>query len=378
MSARPVFLALLLLCTFESSLASGRGPWSAGWGFAETGGIPLQPPGLQSYMLNRSVMGLFVANNTGLASPKELAAELTLGTIGIGWNLDHLHTSQDPQDPAGSLGGGIEGLELQQAAALKQARPEVGVMVLRNTEVISVFWTAGKKAMQNPDLWLQCPPGSGKPCAEQWGTDDPRSGPTTLKYFLNFSNPDTQAWWLNEYVAPALSHPEIDGVYTDCSCGTARGETFTSAEAAGRLKAFSAARELAASKGKWFSTWVVVPQQPPGIDARNCDDTMKRAVQIGVNGTQTLQWYAGSQEISKETLAAFLIARGPSATMFLAPYDAPMIARQWSFPTGVDANADPGTPTGQAQLNGQVWQREYTKASVVLDCAAFKATITFK
>ena len=94
MSARPVFLALLLLCTFESSLASGRGPWSAGWGFTETGGIPLQPPGLQSYMLNRSVMGLFVANNTGLASPKELAAELTLGTIGIGWNLDHLHTSQ--------------------------------------------------------------------------------------------------------------------------------------------------------------------------------------------------------------------------------------------------------------------------------------------
>ena len=48
----------------------------------------------QSYLLNRSVVGYFVANNTGLASPSELAAEVKLGIVGIGWNLNHLATSK--------------------------------------------------------------------------------------------------------------------------------------------------------------------------------------------------------------------------------------------------------------------------------------------
>ena len=27
--------------------------------------------------------------------------------------------------------------------------------------------------------------------------------------------------WLEKYVGPALDQPNIDGIYTDCSCGTA-------------------------------------------------------------------------------------------------------------------------------------------------------------
>lgn len=46
-------------------------------------------------------------------------------------------------------------------------------------------------------------------------------------------------WWVEQYVAPALHNPLIDGVYTDCSCGTAKGEVFTAAEAAGRQQAFA-------------------------------------------------------------------------------------------------------------------------------------------
>ena len=36
------------------------------------------------------------------------------------------------------------------------------------------------------------------------------TGGPTPKYFLNFSQPKTQKWWLEEYVGPALDHPEID------------------------------------------------------------------------------------------------------------------------------------------------------------------------
>jgi hypothetical protein len=57
--------------------------------------------------------------------------------MGIGWNLDHLDTSKT---------GGIEEYEVQQAAALKRARPDIAVMVLRNTEVVSTFWSAFRDA----------------------------------------------------------------------------------------------------------------------------------------------------------------------------------------------------------------------------------------
>ena len=115
----------------------------------------------------KQVVGYFIGNNTGLENAEELAADIKLGIVGIGWNLYHSKTS---------VSGGLEGYESVQAAALKAARPDVGVMVLRNTEVVSTFWTAFRDAMNDTDLWLQHPPGSGNPISEPWGTDDPKSG----------------------------------------------------------------------------------------------------------------------------------------------------------------------------------------------------------
>eukprot|EP00729_Bicosta_minor_P015387 gene15387-4559_t len=149
------------------AVAVAGGPWNAGWGFAPHHGVPPMQPFLQSYHLNKSVAGYFVANNTGLANPAEVVAENKLGIVGIGWNLNHLHTS---------VSGGLETYEAEQAKVLKAARPDVGVMVLRNTEVVSTFWTAFRNAMNDTELWLQSPPGSGKPISEPWGTDDPKSG----------------------------------------------------------------------------------------------------------------------------------------------------------------------------------------------------------
>ena len=194
--------------------------------------------------------------------------------MGIGWNLNHLATSKT---------GGLEQYEAQQAAALKQARPDIAVMVLRNTEVVSTFWTAFRDAEADVDLWIQRPPGSGKPYSEPWGTDDGKSGGPTPKFFLNFSNPKTQDWWLQKYIAPALDQPDIDGIYTDCSCGNARQYRPTVAEWAGRQKAFDAALVLAASKGKWFSAWAGAAVTRAPSSAANCAAVMRGLLVLAVN-----------------------------------------------------------------------------------------------
>jgi len=350
--------------------------WRAGWGFTAHGGLPPMPPNFQSrYLMNQSVVGYFVANNSGLASPVELSAEAKLGIMGIGWNLNHISTSKQ---------GGLEKYEAEQAAALKKARPDIRVMVLRNTEVVSTFWSAFRAAINDTDLWLQSPPGSGNPISEPWGTDDPSSGGPTPKFFLNFSNPRTTSWWLDKYVGPALDQPNIDGIYTDCSCGNARGYTPTTAEYIGRQKAFDAALALAASKGKWFSAWTGDAVSAAPSSAKDCADIMDSLVSLGQNTSHAMQlqgWVSGwVMTVPKTTIAAFLIARGPSAVIVLPPYDRPMIKTPFIL-EGVDANADPGvplTPGGRIGADSTIYTRSYTKAEVMLDCSNFNATIIFK
>ena len=92
------------------------------------------------------------------------------------------------------------------------------------------------------------------------------------------------------YVGPALEEPDIDGVYTDCSCGTARGERFTPEEAIGRQKAFDAALALAKSKGKWLSAWAG-PALVRGPSAPNdhCVETMQSLIALGANASMGMQ-----------------------------------------------------------------------------------------
>ena len=123
-------LCLMAIATAAPITGHHPGPWNAGWGFKS---LPAMPTNMASYLFNKSVVGYFVANNTGLSNPEELQAETRLGVVGIGWNLYHSATTQ-PQS-----GGHLEDFELQQAAMLKKARPDVQVMLLRNTEVLSRF-----------------------------------------------------------------------------------------------------------------------------------------------------------------------------------------------------------------------------------------------
>jgi hypothetical protein len=83
-------------------------------------------------------------------------------------------------------------------------------------------------------------------------------------------------------------------VYTDCSCGTARGERFTPEEAAGRQKAFDAALALARSKGKWLAAWAG-PALVRGPSAPNddCVATMRGLIALGANASMGMQLTAG-------------------------------------------------------------------------------------
>ena len=53
-----------------------------------------------------------------------------------------------------------------------------------------------------------------------------------------------------------------------------------------------------------------------------------------------------------------------------------MLARPFSL-EGVPADADPGVPLAPATLDGATFRRQYTKATVTLDCANFTSSITF-
>ena len=352
-------------------------PWVAGWGFASHQGVPAMQPFLQSYHLNKSVVGYFVANYTGLDSASEVAEEVKLGIVGIGWELDHSTTS---------VSGGLELYEAQQAAALKAARPDVGIMLLRDTEVVTTFWTAFRDAMNDTDLWLQSPPGSGKPISEPWGSTDPHAGGPTPKYFLNFSNPKTQEWWLNKYIGPAFEDPNIDGVYTDCSCGNARGYTPTAAELAGRQAAFDQALILAKSKGKWMSSWegAAVVKGPEGA-GESCAEHMDAIIALGADPTRGMQLRNPRGQpgvVLQNTVAAFLLARGESAVIVLPAYDRPMTGTQFKMEGVPNANADPGKPVGPATKVGTganaQYSRSYTNAEVTLNCVNYESTIVFK
>jgi hypothetical protein len=108
---------------------------------------------------------------------------------------------------------------------------------------------------------------------------------------------------------------------------------------------------------------------------------MAKLMAMGADPTHALQlqggWGKSRYQVEQTTMAAFLIARGPSAMIVLPPYDRPMLKSPFGI-EGVNANADPGTPLGPGKASGTTFTRSYTKADVTLDCAAFTSTIQFK
>merc|ERR1711871_1308114 len=78
----------------------------------------------------------------------------------------------------------------------------------------------------------------------------------------------------------------------------------------------------------------------------------------------------------KQDLANFLLSRGPHAFLGHAWKGC---SKQYAFPDAL--NLDYGEPTElcrETAPDSQIFTREWTKASVKMNCASYEATITMK
>ena len=364
--------------------------WHAGWGFISHGGFPPLPASWSANAtdgkLSRSVVSYFLGNTTGMNNAAELEAQAKFGIVGIGWQLNQVEP------------GKLEQYEVETAKALKALRPDIKVMVSRNTEAAAYFWDSCRERMTDPatqDFWTQC---RGKPCAQDWSAPGSRNHSSTVTpgFYYNYSNAKLVDWWANEYIGNALKNPLIDGVYYDCACIPEPGVRDQMQMQAPAQAAFDKALALIEGSGKWTSSWWggMLPQ-PAAEDSslvdggrtmlghvHYCNLTMRSWITEGQNDSNTLQilapGFSGTKPHTKgpsdtraenNTIAAFLIARGKNAVISLLPNE-----NGWSLASDYGwselFDMDFGAPLGPAvESPANVFTRKYSKISpIVLDC----------
>jgi hypothetical protein len=381
--------------------------WHAGWGFLIHGGFPALPAAWSSNAtssgkLSSSVVSYFLGNATGMNNAAELAAQARFGIVGIGWQLNQ---AAEP--------GKLQQYEIETARALKALRPDIKVLVSRNTEAAAFFWDTCRAKMTDPsaaDYWTQC---RGKPCAQDWSAPGSRnhSSVITPGFYYNYSSPALVDWWVNEYIGAALKSDLIDGVYFDCACIAEPGVRDQTQMQAPAQAAFDQALALIEGAGKWTSSWWggMLPQpataEPAVLTSRGnqwlrdvqaigqgpvvavghvhyCNLTMRSFIAAGQNDSNTLQILApgfssarphtkgpSDTHAQNNTVAAFLLARGRNTVLSLLPNE-----NGWSLASDYGWSAllemDFGEPLGQAvESPANVFTRKYSKISpVVLDC----------
>lgn len=339
--------------------------WAVGWGFNSHGGFPPLPASWQNYRMKSASVGYFLGNASGMESRAELAAEDRFGIAGLGWQLSNIPSHHSH----------VEQYEIEEAKRLKALRKDVKVMVTRDSEVTTPFYDMSKKVMFDPttqDYWTQC---GGKPCERPWSSP----AGNTPKYYFNFSNPRFVDWWLNEFIGSAVRNDLFDGIYFDCACEAPLGDNLNQTQMkADAQVAFDRALKMISASGKWASSWNndgELPQQG------NCTDQMRRWIAMGANDANTMQIVAPQfrNNVSafgramNNTIAAFLISRGKSATLMfpvLGDYGA-AIDYKWSPLLDTDFGEPLGPATEQRHA---VFTREWSKATVTLDCTKLKSS----
>ena len=370
-----------------------------GWEWRTHGGLPPLPWGPNWGMRNSTII-YFVGSPMGLENQIELAAGSQVAYHGIGWEQNNIPANYTH----------LEEAEIAVAQALKALRPHIKVGVTRNSVVATTFWDTAKEHMLSPasnDFWLQC---DGKPCTATWGLDEPckyspasRCNPTS--YMFNFSNPDFQDWYIYKYIGEAANNSLFDGIYFDAGVdvSVASGLNITQYYIDSQ-RVFDRAYALIRAKGKWVSSWAGYGTQLE-ITNETCASTMSTWLAAGASEGHTFQAFSmafnkverhrpGSCGHAKEgqdhqvaepswphsprdqnaTVAAFMIARGPSAYLELSVYGAYFCASDLTFPPILET--DYGAPTGAGRVSGTVYSREYEGGTVSLDCATWTSTFT--
>ena len=361
-----MWLALTLLFQYLCGYCSAH-EWP-GWGFISHGGFPPIP--WASWQLNQSTTAYFLGNQSGMDNSSELAKEVSLGYVGIGWQLNNIPSNYSH----------LERFEAAEAARLKSLRPDVRVGVLRNTEVAAEFWDVARARMHDPatqDFWTMC---GDAPCSQLWAG-------TTLSYWFNFSNPHLVDWWVNVYIGGVVNSSGFDGIYFDCQCDSAPGvpQADEARFQADTQAAFDRALALISSAGKWASSWNTAVHNGY-ISRGNCQSVTAQWIVIGADATHALQIKGAAFQMpsvgvpdpreENNTIAAFLISRGASAMMMIGSTPMFLMDRfDYAYPL---LNADFGVPVGPATVNGTIFTRDYSNARVTLDCGSWSSTFAFR
>ena len=137
------------------------------------------------------------------------------------------------------------------------------------------------------------------------------------------------------------------------------------------------------------------------MQQRSCDAGMVALEHYAMDANQTLQLGWDNQPATfNQTLAAFLILRGPSALFafdVVGPYecastgcgcDSNSIANQGCDPKKPKGyrlgkwspllELDFGQPLAAPAVAGRVWRREWSKAKISLNCSSWEARIELK
>ena len=323
--------------------------------------LPPLPKHMQSYQMNRSTVAYFIGNASGMDSSVELRSETRFGSVGVGWQIDGI-----PKKWA----QGLEVVELAEAKRLKALRPDVRVLVSRQSEVGTKMWnTVSALIAGDPTnakkFFTSC---RGKPCSVNWETD--------ASFFFNWESPALRDWWVYTYIGGALNESAIDGVYLDCACVEPKGDHLPGSFQANAQLAVDASIVLATRLGKSIQTWNPSGGTAHGGgDVAGCVKAIHSAISMGNDTRYTFQpSFRGmgapgtvtAQEYSN-TIGSFLLARGESALLEYPPTASPgdLFPNATQFPWSPLLDLDFGVPLALAveTTNGS-FVRQWSKATV--------------
>ena len=360
-----------------------------GWQWRSHGGLPLLPwP--TDWSVNGSIASFFVGNASGFNSEKETAAGGKLGIYGIGWELENIPTHNTNLEPA----------EIEAARALKARNPATRVGVTRNSVVATTFWNTARAAMEKPPskyFWLQC--GAG-PCTAKWGLDEPQPAIDPTSYMFNFSDATLADWYVFDYIGEAANQTLYDIVYFDAGVNVSVAPGLQTKVS---LKRYIHDSQMVLDRAirlidnmSWSGsaaqlppTYMSTPEQP----GDTCG-VMEQWMAAGRLEGHTFSpfsmafskfyrypssaghhnWPHGPPTTRDQnaTVAAFMVARGPSAILQLHMHGAYTEAVDFNFPPILFT--DYGVPLGNATIQGTIYTRRYARGTVSLDCAAWSST----
>jgi len=377
---------------FLQSKFDATGSFYPGWGFKKHAGAggglgypPIPLDGYPTYAMAASTSAYFLGNDTGVNSAAENAAEAKFGIVGLGWQLSMRHADWHH----------LEKFELSFATQIKALNPKAKVLVSRNSEVGTIVWDSIRPLMDTPahaaasGLWVTN--GAGEISNRTWDCDNcgipPQ--PTAIPYgklFFNWTSATLSDWWLATHIGDAISEDLIDGVYFDCSCDAPPGlhrDALPSFMAASQ-EGFDRHLPVLAAKKKMTIAW-----NGEHVAQKSCAADMARLHRAYPTGyaNQTFQLIYGNNLADfNQTLAAFLLLRGKYALFqyaVIGPYEC--AAEPCGVPKSPTSGYGPyqwspmlekdyGEPIGPPTVSpAGEWTRKWSKATVSLDCASWKA-----